>query len=393
MSVVAGAVALFMLVAYLAGLVHLTEVYDRTPKLDGFERSPLLQPGPLLSVVVPARDEEANICRCLESVLRQRYLNLEVIVVNDNSSDRTGELARTFAGEDPRLTVLDGAPLPPGWSGRVYACLQGAKRARGTYLLILDADTELVEDGLGRALAYALEHQTDLLAVLPRTEVGPLWENLIQSMMGHLFLLQFDAQRLHDPDDPQGMAWGGFLLFRRSAYDQIGGHEGMRGAVVDGPQLAQKLKRAGLRLGYVHGQNVVLARMHSAFRSVWNGWTRGIYLGLERSVARGLLLIALLLGFLIMPWALFWGGLLWSALHGFTNAGPEVVLTLLWGGVGIAAMTHQVVIRELFGMDFRYRWLQPLGALLVVGIVCNSIWRVVFRRQVSWRGRVYPTTG
>ncbi|MBI1747264.1 MAG: glycosyltransferase [Acidobacteria bacterium] len=367
------------------------EVYRDVPKVDFYDRSPMLKDAPLLSVIIPARNEEENIGICLRAVLSQEYRNLEVIVINDNSTDRTAEIIQTFATDDRRLQMINGEPLPPGWSGRVYACAQGADRAQGSYYLILDADTELSPGGLARALSYALEHDTDLVAAIPKTDLGNLWESLIQPLMGHLFLIQFKAKALNDPGDATAMAWGGFLLFRRQAYEQIGGHLAMKGAVVDGPQLAVKIKQNRLRLAYVLGTNVVTARMYSPFRTVWNGWTRCIFLGLNRSVGRGLAAMAALLVFMVLPWIIALAGLSNLLLRGGSPA--SLGFFLLWSSVCLVSLSHRFVMRSLFDFTTRYAWLQPVSALLVIGILANSIWRVLARREISWRGRVYPTTG
>lgn len=391
MITVLSLLALGLLFLFLIGLLRLIEVYRDVPKVDFYDGSPELARAPLLSIVIPARNEEENLGICLGSVLGQRYRNLEVIVVNDNSTDRTEAIIQSFAAQDTRLRMVRGETLPPGWSGRVYACVQGTTLARGEYLLILDADTELTPGGLARALGYALEHRTDLLAAIPKTDLGNLWENLIQSLMGHLFLMTFKAKALNDPQDPTAVAWGGFLLFHREAYDRIGGHKAMKGAVVDGPQLAVKIKQNRMRLAYVLGTNVVIARMYSPFRTVWNGWTRCIFLGLNRSVARGLLAIAALTIFMVMPWAMMAGALVRLAVHGLSVEAFEFLL--LWFSVCLVSVSHRYVLRSLFDLNTRYAWLQPVSALLIIGIILNSIWRVLSGREITWRGRVYPTTG
>ncbi len=391
MITVMSLVALVMLFIFFVGVLRLLEVYRDLPKVDFYNRSPELKKEPLVSIIIPARNEEENIGRCLGSVLSQTYRRMEVILVNDQSTDRTGDIAESLAAQDTRLRIISGDSIPQGYSGMVYACAQGSSVASGDYYLFLDADTELIPGGIERALGYALEHQTDLLAAIPKAMIDNFWEALIQPLMGQLFLFQFNSAALNNPEDPTATAWGGFLLFRREAYARVGGHAAMRGALNHGPLSAVLIKQNRMRLGYVLGTNIVIAWMNRGFRTVWNGWTRCIVLGLGRSIPRGLLAMLGLLVFMVVPWVLSLGAFYKLLVQ--RGSFFHLEIGLLWASVVMASLWHGLIIQRLFDTKTRHVWLQPLSALLIVGIIGNFIWKSLSGREVTWSGRAYPTTG
>jgi chlorobactene glucosyltransferase len=204
--------------------------------------------GPLVSVIIPARNERRNVERCLRSVLAARYPALEVFLVDDHSEDGTGAIARSIAASDARLRVLESPPLPAGWFGKQWACATGAGAARGDVLLFADADTEQAPDLIARAVSAKRALGADLLSVAGRQELGSFWERLLQPQIFSILLVRFGGtegvNRARRPEDV--IANGQCFLVRRASYDAVGGHAAVRDKVAEDLMLAQATRRAGL---------------------------------------------------------------------------------------------------------------------------------------------------
>lgn len=343
---------------------------------------------PLVSVIVPARDEAANIETCVRSLTRSRYPAFEVLVVDDRSRDGTGEIAaRVSPGRARRLEVIRGSELPDGWFGKPWACWQGYRRARGELLLFTDADTRHEPDLLGRAVAAMEEDGVDLLTVTGRQLMGSFWEKVIQPQVFFLLVLRYhDLREPVGPDRWQSaLAGGQFILVRRETYEEVGGHERVKSEVVEDMRLAQETCRRGGRISVREGEDALATRMYRSLGEVLEGWTKNLATGMRQAVAGvpgrlapGAAVVGTL-GFWVLPpvWlgVLLAGGgsptsgaLLWSALA----TGSSV---LFWAGV-----TWRARISPLWGLGY------PLGALVLTWIVIRSWLR---GERIEWKGRVY----
>jgi len=346
------------------------------------------EPGglPVVSVIVPARDEAHNIERVVSSLARSRYPRFEILVVDDRSEDGTAEIARSVApGNADRLEVIEGAPLPEGWLGKPWACWQGAERARGGLLLFTDADTEHGPELLGRAVRALLDEDGDAVTVAGRQRMESFWERVVQP---HVFLSMI--LRYYDLSEPvprerwrSAIANGQYILFDAASYRELGGHRAVRDAVVEDLRLAQRLVREGWSLLIRRAEDDLATRMYRSLGEIVRGWSKNIVLGglqtLPPAIRRlapvpmvlsGIALwvlppVALILA---ATGALGGGWLAWSA--------PVVALSILfWIGVS-----------RRFGVPGVYGLLYPLGAAVGVGIFLRS-W--LGMRRVRWKGREY----
>jgi glycosyltransferase involved in cell wall biosynthesis len=342
---------------------------------------------PLVSVVIPARNERRNVERCLRSVLAARYPAFEVLLVDDHSDDGTGDVARAIARTDPRLRVLDNPPLPTGWFGKQWACTTGVRSARGDVLLFADADTEQAPDLLPRAVNAMHALDAALMSVAGWQELGSFWERLLQPQVFAILMVRYGGtegvNRARRPEDV--IANGQCFLVRRDAYDAIGGHEAVRENVAEDLMLAQTMVRAGRRVRIVLGPEQLSTRMYTSLRELIEGWGKNIYAGGMHSVPFGaigravypiLLLLAPLLSILpvaVLVLALtgvFPSALAWSAL-------ATTTMVLWWA----------LVYRQLEEPVY-YALLYPLGSALLLYICVRAVLR---GRRVVWKGREYVT--
>jgi chlorobactene glucosyltransferase len=352
----------------------------------GLERIPRVSalPGaPLLSIVVPARNEERNIDGCVRSLLGQTGIDVEVIVVDDGSTDATREILARLAAEFARLRVVDGAPLPPGWAGKPWACTQGARVATGGWLLFTDADSRHAPDAAVSALAFALASGVDALTIMTFQELGSLVERaLLPSILGMIVFASGSIAALNDPSLPErALANGQFILVERRAYEALGGHAALRAEIVEDLSFARALKADGrFRLRLADGTAFVRVRMYQSFGELWNGFTKNVYLGARGdlpAIAGG---VGLCLALSAAPPLL--------ALDALRRKRPREAAEAMAATAAVIAVARRNA--AFGGFPPGTAWLAPLGIAVFATIALNSTGRALFGRGVAWRGRRYP---
>ncbi len=227
---------------------------------------------PEVSVIVPARNEEATLATCLGSLVGQSGASYEIIVVDDHSTDRTRQVAEGFP---VRVALAD--PLPSGWSGKCNACWSGARVARGKWLLFTDADTKHSASSIADGLHEAKQNGAATLSYSPRQEVHGLAERALMPVIFAELATTYRPREVSDPNSPAAAANGQYLLIRRDAYDSIGGHASVAQAILEDVELAKRVKRAGYKLQF-RTSDVVSTRMYCSFDWMWEGWTKNLAL-------------------------------------------------------------------------------------------------------------------
>ena len=342
--------------------------------------------GPLISVIMPARNEAHNVGRSVPALLAQTYPNLEIIVVDDKSTDATPQVLAEIAARNTRLVVVPGVPLPPGWRGKPHALAQGVAVAYGEWLCFIDADTFAGPELLAAAYTAAMAHSADLFTILTNQRLGSFWEKVVMPVVLSGMAFGFPPDRVNDPRRPDAVANGQFILIRRSVYDAVGGHAALRGSLVEDKALAENVKRAGYRLLLADGRALADTRMYTSLAEMWEGWTKNMYLGLQDRL--WLLFFGgfvSLLGALALPaWLL--AALIWLARGGGAPAAMVMVEALaLWAAVLYARAR---VARGL-GISGWYALSLPLGAGIFGAMMLTSTMRVVTGKGVAWKGRIY----
>lgn len=337
---------------------------------------------PPVSIVVPARNEERSIERCVRSLLAQTAEDFEVIVVDDRSSDRTREILDRLARADSRLRVVAGSALPAGWIGKPWALHAGAAVARGSWLLFTDADSVHAPYSVTSSLAFARAQHIDALTTITHQELGTFAERaILPSILGLVFFSQGNFSQLNDPAQTRrALANGQYIFISRRAYDGLGGHAALREHIVEDIELARRCKADGrYRLMMAAGEDLASVRMYHSFAEIWNGFTKNIYYG-----PRGNL------------WALG-GGIVFIAAISFVP--PVLALNALARRRPLEALEAVLTSAALMAtggwamasvrLDRRLGWFQPLGTAVLAGITINSTFAVLSGRGVEWRGRRY----
>jgi chlorobactene glucosyltransferase len=379
---------LLMLVGlFLTWLVHsrssMKFVVDPQAGLPGF---PSTQQLPLISVIIPARNEQRNIRRCILALLAQDYPNFEIIIVDDGSNDGTAAILDELAGSNARLQVIHGVELPAGWAGKPHALVQGAAIAHGDWYCFMDADTFANPGLLRSSYSTALQLQADMFSILTAQLLGGFWERAVLPLVFLGLSFGFPAERVNDPSRPDAISNGQFILIKRQVYEAIGGHTAVRERIDEDRALALLAKQAGYRLVLADGRQVASTRMYTSLGEMWEGWTKNIYLGLQDKLwllSFGALL-GLVVSFLLPVWLI--GGIFWLV----SGAGAEALILCseaiaLW----VLLIAKRLRASRAFGIPDWYAFTFPLGAFIFTAMMLASAVNVISGRGVTWKGRRY----
>jgi chlorobactene glucosyltransferase len=342
--------------------------------------------GPLVSIIIPARNESGNIEACVRSVSASAYEPIEIVVVDDRSTDDTAALVERFAATPDargRVRLVRGAEVSAGWFGKPWALVQGWRVARGELLLFADADTRHTPELIPRAVGALQTERVQLVSLLARQEMATFWERLVQP---HVFVALAsrvgDLRRINRTHvEWEAIAAGQFILTTRAAYESVGTHEAVKDRVAEDLALAQAYARRGLDIFLLHAREYLTTRMYHTLAEIVEGWSKNLALGVP------LMMPPLPLLRRAAPYLMWLPALVWVA--------PPVLLAVTGGTwalatVAVSLLTWAAVYRAE-GAPVRYALLYPLGAAMVAGIMLLSAWRG--SRKVVWRGRVYREAG
>ena len=330
---------------------------------------------PMISVLVPARNEEAAIELCLHHLRGQDYPNLEIIVLDDGSDDATAALVRSV--KDQRVRLVAGQPLPTGWTGKNWACHQLSQAAKGDLLCFVDADTLLEAEAVSAAAGVLEEHGAGFVSLMPRADASSLSGEVLLPMVTHAMLALIPVSLINNARNPSlALAFGPFILVSRAAYGAAGGHAANPTHIVDDVQLSREVKAAGHGVRLANGTDLVQTRWYPDVRSIWGGFSKNAYGALGYNPLVGLAALFLLTPLLLAPTV--------RLVLGLLGAGgvSQIVLIQLIFLLGNRAIT------SLVGRD--PLWSIPLHGVTVAFWAATLTWSMVLSRtgrMVTWKGR------
>ena len=350
----------------------------RSPSRDGHEGRARPE---AVSVLVPARDEAAAIEPCVRAILASRDVDLEVVVLDDSSTDGTDAIVRQLAEQDARVRLVRGQQLPSGWCGKQHACAQLAEAASHDTWVFLDTDVRLSPDAVGRCVAFLDDSRASLVSGFPRQVTGSFLEWLLLPLI-HFVLLGFLPIARSRMDNSPGLAAGCGQLFvtRRGDYLRAGGHTAIRASLHDGIKLPRAFRRAGLRTDIFDATDIASCRMYTRSLDVWKGLSKNATEGIG-SPATILPFTVLLAGGQILPWVLVASGLAtgWQGWPAWTVAVAVIAVA--------CSSLPRILAAGRFRQSFSSALAHPVGIAVFLAIQWVALGRRLLGLQTSWRGR------
>jgi len=349
---------------------------------------------PFVSILVPARNEEGKIARCLESLLAQDYPNFELVVIDDRSTDRTGEIigqivaAELEKGNDSRIKFVHGKDAPSGWIGKCNALAYAVGHASGDWFIFTDADTYHHPNSVRDAVSHAMDNKIDLLSFVPMQELGSFPELLFMPVLLSAFLLGDPFHTVNDPKAARAYAYGQYILTRRSSYLALGGHHSVRDEIVEDHALARVFKEKGYKIEIVDGKSLYSVRMYTDLESLWLGWSKNLYSFLENRWQYLVLLLTMIISVVVVPW-FYLAFVLNIWVNGEWTEFLIRMSLLVLVQIGTLALWFRRTSDHFAGVKWYHFFLTPFGCLAVSALYIHAAYLVHTGGQVNWKGRRY----
>ena len=354
-----------------------------TPYLDKFEK--IKHSNPKVSIILPARNEEAFLPKCLDTLIDQNYSNYEIIVIDDSSEDSTAKIISNYAKQNSKIIPVTARPKPKGWMGKNWACMEGYKKVTGELLLFTDADTKHAKNVISLAVSHLLTFNLDALTAIPKLIPMDFWTKITLPMISTFLHTRFSAVRVNDPSKKTGYFFGSFFIIKKKLYEEVGTHESVKNEIIEDGALGKKVKDSGYKMKMVRGDHLIDAVWARDKSTLWDALKRlmiPLYLQ-SHGIAVGIFFAVLFL--LFMPFPI----LAYSSIITFETLSNSMVFVssliasiLIYAGAVIEVKKglHLKLIHALFG---------PLGSLVVVLGFLSGLLQAKKDSSISWRGRNY----
>ena len=359
--------------------------FTKTPYLDKFENSS--NQIPKVSIILPARNEEKFIGKCLESFVNQDYTNYEIMAIDDSSDDKTLEIIEKYAKKSDKVVPVKAAAKPDGWMGKNWACMEGFKRASGDLLLFTDADTVYSKKVLSLAVAHLLSEKLDVLTVIPRLLCLDNITKITLPMLSTFLHSRYSALNVNNPKKGIGYFFGSFYIIKKEIYEKIGTHEKVKHEIIEDGALGKITKESGFRLKMVRGEHLLDAVYSRSPQEMWNGLER-LMVPLyhqNKSYAVGVFFAVLFILFIPIPFLIY--SLVFVSPDIYTSFLALLISAIFsTGAIFIAAFMETKMglnLNPIFG------FFAPIGGLIVTCGFLSGVLQANKSSAVSWRGRRY----
>ena len=382
----------------LTCILILTVIFDFYTRTHSYIRAPKLQPAsskqlkyfPLVSVILPVRNEARNIRACLNSLINQTYENYEIIVIDGNSTDNTRDIVLDIKNKSKTpIELLSEGMLPPNWLGKSYANHIGANHAKGKWFLFTDADTVHSESSLLSGMHYVLKREVNFLSLITDPVMKTFWDNSVLSVIRHLHSVGFGLgwKRINDDNYPKRFAANGqYILIKSSVYKKIGGHEAIRDKIADDYSLAGITKEKKYKIRFLIGTDLVKVRLYTNLKEIWSGFGKIFFAGFSYNPLKVLVAAFIYFIFFITPFVLLASGVLLLIIE----ADLYSKLVFINGMIQVSMlMISQALFNKFIKLKSIYVVTLPLGLIIILGIMTNSILRKILNKGSPWKGRIY----
>ena len=357
--------------------------FREAPFLDKFEAKPHSKTK--VSVILPARNEEAFIEKCLNSLVDQDYENYEIIAVDDCSQDNTGQIIKKIAEKNPKVIYALADPKPEKWIGKNWACFEGFKRATGDLLLFTDADTTHSKGMISLSVSHLLSEELDALTVIPKMLCFDGWTKVTLPVLCTFLHTRFSALRVNDSSKKTGYFFGSFFIMNRKTYEFVGTHEGVKSELVEDGALGKKVKESGFKMKMVRGEHLIEAVWARDWSTLWNGLKRlmiPLYLQ-NKKMAVGIFFAILFL--LFMPFPIL------AYSIPFANMAKSFSVLFSVSVVSVILLYIAAILEAKKGLSLGldHALLGLVGSFIIVTGFASGILQAKSNTAVMWRGRTY----
>ena len=377
------AILIGVFLTWISLISSMYKSFTKTPYLDKFENSS--NQFPKVSIILPARNEEKFIGKCLESFVNQDYTNYEIMAIDDSSDDKTWEIIEKYAKKSDKVVPIKAATKPDGWMGKNWACMEGFKRASGDLLLFTDADTTYSKKVLSLAVAHLLSEKLDVLTVIPRLLCLDNITKITLPMLSTFLHSRYSALNVNNPKKGIGYFFGSFYIIKKEIYEKIGTHEKVKHEIIEDGALGKITKESGFRLKMVRGEHLLDAVYSRSSQEMWNGLER-LMVPLyhqNKSYAVGVFFAVLFILFIPIPFLIYSIIFLENSISFIPLLASAILST---STIFIAAFMETKMglnLNSVFGL------FAPLGGLIVTCGFLSGILQANKSSAVSWRGRKY----
>lgn len=361
----------------------MTDSFRLTPYLDRFENT--AKTSPKVSVILPARNEEEFLGKCLDSLIDQEYENYEIIVIDDSSEDSTGKIISEYAKKNSKIIHVSARPKPEGWMGKNWACMEGYKQATGELLLFTDADTTHTQNVISLAVAHLISFELDALSTIPKMLTFDFWTKITLPMISTFLHTRFSALNVNNPSKKTGYFFGSFFILKRKTYEQVGMHEGVKHEIIEDGALGKKVKESGRKMKMVRGEHLIEAVWARDKVTLWNALKRlmiPLYLQ-SGKIAIGIFFAVLFL--LFVPFPIFAASI---SLPTETISSKILFVTSFTASL-LIYIGALIEAKIGLGLRFVHALFAPLGSLVVVLGFLSGLLQARKTSSVTWRGRSY----
>jgi len=346
----------------------------------------MLKKGPLVSVLIPARNEEKNIGRCLRSLSKQDYQNLEILVLDDNSSDGTGRVVEKLSKKDTRIRLIRGHSLGRGWKGKTYACHQLSGEATGEYYVFTDADTLHFPNSISSSLGAMISARLDALSVFPKQIMVSIHERMIVIFINLAVLALMPLGMIRKTRSSRiCIANGQFMLFKRSVYKSIGGHRSIKNDIVEDVAISKQVKKHGYRFMVFDGRKTIYCRMYDGFINVVRGFSKFIFAAMNYSIIKLGVVVSFIMLLFLLP-------VFFIPLGLYVFDWPLLVNILILSQISIILLIR-IAMTFRFKSRFSDIFLHPLSMLYIAVLSINSVYQAKLGRGIFWKDRFYGIDG
>ena len=368
--------------AWVLLIKTMIDSFRYTPLLDKFDQKP--HHNPRVSVILPARNEENFIQKCLDSLTAQDYPNYEIITIDDSSDDSTGSIIAQYAKKNSKVIHVSAGPKPEGWMGKNWACMEGYKKVTGELLLFTDADTKFEKNVISLAVSHLESFSLDALTAIPKMVCLDFWTRITLPVLSTFLHTRFSAMRVNDPTKNTGYFFGSFFIIRKKTYDTVGTHEGVKHEIIEDGALGKKVKESGHKMKMVRADHLIDAVWARDWSTLWNGLKRlMIPLFLQNGkIAVGIFFAVLFL--LFMPYVM----LAYSIPFVNSSFSSNIIFA---SSISSSVLLYSACLIDsrALGIKTKHAICSPLGSLIVVSGFLTGLLHAKTNAGVSWRGRKY----